>query len=102
MPSVNEMMNRAIPDIQRFAGGNKDLFEVLHNCCFVFMDDMIMLYNIGKRHRESGKNRDNRLEFVAKHPELENNRCVMPKSYYTEIADMLYTAYCDGFNGVKR
>ena len=103
MPNLNKMLKRATPELRKHFGRDQEMFDDIFNFSSDVLDDMVMLYNTGKRHREAGRNKYGRLEFVAAHDELaytDGNE--VPVRLYMKLVDMLYLAYCDGFDGVKR
>lgn len=94
MSKINKKINRVKPTRQEATTGDPVMDA--------FLDDMAMFYNTGKRHRGADRAMYERSEFVALHPELEDERVVRSfsssKIHETFIL-ALYYAYCRGYNG---
>ena len=104
MPNINEMLDRATPGLRELSSGTPGMFEDLYDVSVVILEDMIMLYNTGKRHREAGRKKWSKREFLAQHDELKHSsgKDGLPLEQNTMLVALLYTAYSDGFMGAKR
>ena len=104
MPNINEMLDRATPGLRELSSGTPGMFEDLYDVSAVILDDMIVLYNTGNRHREAGRKKWSKCEFIAQHDELKHSggEDGLPLEYHAMMVIMLYSAYSDGFMGLKR
>ena len=104
MPNVKRMLRKMKPELKRLCGEDNEKFEMVYANMRIVLDDMAMLYRKGVSQRTSGKRPWSRGEFVAQHKELvyPGGEGAMPIEYHTQIVDMVYSAYTDGYLGVKR
>ena len=104
MPNITEMLDRATPGLRELSSGTPGMFEDLYDVSTVILNDMIVLYNTGKRHREAGRKKWSKREFIAQHDELKQSggEGGLSLEYHAMIVIMLYSAYSDGFMGLKR
>ena len=104
MPNVNNMMKRVTPDLKKLAGNDKEMFETMQNCFSAVFNDMATLYREGTIHKAMGQEKLNYFNFVASHNELAytENEEALPIEYHMKFVSMLYGAYVDGYDGVKR
>ena len=104
MFNPKRMLKRATLEIKKMCRGNLVMFEATHKLIAVICDDMFMFYNTGKRHKEAGRKKWSCLNFVAAHNDLhflnENNE--IPKKIQDDLINMLYSAYCDGYDRIER
>jgi hypothetical protein len=98
------MLKRATPDLRKHFGHDQEMFDRFFNFSSIALDDMVMFYNTGKRHREAGSKKYSRQEFIHTHRDLDRNGELnkLPQNIYDLFVDSLYKPYCDGFNGIKR
>lgn len=102
MSKIDKMLRRATPELQAICNGNQSVFNDIYNFSSETLDDMLMMYNTGKRHRQSAKEKLSYSAFLANHPELEIVDDPLLIESFTELSLALYSAYSDGYDGIKR
>jgi len=66
----------------------------------LFLDDMAMFYNTGKRHKDAGRAMYDRLEFINCYPDINKFDVIFSSKAVSEhLVYTLYAAYCNGYNG---
>ena len=94
MPNKNKISNQVKPTHQKETTDDTMMD--------LFLDDMAMLYNTGKRHKAAGRAMYERIEFLRRHPELEETEVVdyfSSEKIHETFITALYYAYCRGYNG---
>ena len=104
MPNVQQMMRRARPGLKQIADGDKQQLQFYENMASIVFDDLAWLYHEGEQHRAAERSMWNYFDFIAEHDELayHDDEENLPIELHMNITRLLYKAYVDGFNGVRR
>jgi len=89
---ITQLMDRAMPNLQKIAGQDQEKLEELKGHCLGILENQIDFYDVGREHSEARDEKWNRNELINQCDGLEE---VKHETFYI---DMLYTAYSNGFD----
>lgn len=92
-------VRRSTPGLKKVAAGNNELYADLLKLSKEVFGDMGMVYEKGKTHKQSGASMMDLDEFMFYYSLIDLN---LPQNIQNNLVNMLWQAYKDGYNGVKR
>lgn len=103
MPNVKRLMKQANPQLKKITSDKKQ-FKAVSGSVNKIFNNMNQMYNVGAEHRTADKEKLSRIDFECdkNNIELLYQYGNLPTEEYLKLVDLLYGAYCDGYNRIKR